>query len=71
LDHDTIRNLIHYEWGDAVFTMYLALDSQMEYTALHTGSEALRSTHLHLSEPTLDYLAILSDIGQVQLKNEC
>jgi phytoene dehydrogenase-like protein len=54
LEQNTIRNIKRYEWGDAVFTMYLALDHQMEYTA---GSEALRSTHLHLSEPTLDYLA--------------
>lgn len=54
LEQNTVRNLKRYEWGDAVFTMYLALDNQMEYTA---GSEALRSTHLHLSEPSLDYLA--------------
>lgn len=54
LDQNTSRNLKHYEWGDAIFTIYLALDSQMEYTA---GPEALKSTHLHMSEPSLDYFA--------------
>ncbi len=54
LDQNTIQNLKHYEWGDAIFTIYLALDSRMEYTA---GPEALKSTHLHMSEPSLDYFA--------------
>lgn len=54
LDQNTIQNLKHYEWGDTIFTIYLALDSQMEYTA---GPEALKSTHLHMSEPSLDYFA--------------
>lgn len=53
-DSCTIQSLKRYEWGDAILTMYLALDSQMEYIA---GSEALQSTHLHLSEPSLDYFA--------------
>ena len=53
-DSCTIQSLKRYEWGDAILTMYLALESQMEYIA---GSEALQSTHLHLSEPSLDYFA--------------
>jgi hypothetical protein len=32
--------------------MYLALDNRMEYLA---GPDALKSTHLHLSEASLDY----------------
>jgi phytoene dehydrogenase-like protein len=54
LDQYTIQNMKHYEWGDAILTIYLALDSQMEYVA---GSEALKSTYLHMSEPSLDYFA--------------
>jgi beta-carotene ketolase (CrtO type) len=53
-DSSTIQSLKRYEWGDAILTMYLALDSQMEY---NISSEALQSTHVHLSEPSLDYFA--------------
>jgi phytoene dehydrogenase-like protein len=53
-DSNTLQNIKHYEWGDAILTMYLALDSQMEYIA---GTEALKSTHLHFSEPSLDYFS--------------
>lgn len=52
LNQNSLKGIKHYEWGDAILTMYLALDSQMEYIA---GSEALKSTHLHSSEPSLDY----------------
>lgn len=44
LNQNSLKGIKHYEWGDAILTMYLALDSQMEYIA---GSEALKSTHLH------------------------
>ena len=41
--------------------MYLALDNRMEYLA---GPDALKSTHLHLSEASLDYFGkIFYDIG--------
>jgi hypothetical protein len=44
LNKNTLQSIKHYEWCDAIFTMYLALSSQMEYIA---GSEALKSTHQH------------------------
>jgi beta-carotene ketolase (CrtO type) len=56
-DSNTVHNLRRYEWGDAILTMYLALDSRMEYIG---GSEALQSTHLHLSEPSIDYFSKIS-----------
>jgi phytoene dehydrogenase-like protein len=54
-DSSTIQNLKRYEWGDAILTMYLALDSQMRYNI--SSSDALQSAHVHLSEPSLDYFA--------------
>jgi beta-carotene ketolase (CrtO type) len=54
-DSYTIQNLKRYEWGDAILTMYLALDSQMRYNI--SSSDALQSAHVHLSEPSLDYFA--------------
>ena len=43
-----------YEWGDAVFVMYVALDGPIHYKA---GDAALRSAHVHLTEPSLDFFA--------------
>jgi phytoene dehydrogenase-like protein len=54
-DSSTIQNLRRYEWGDAILTLYLALDSQMRYNI--SSSDALQSAHVHLSEPSLDYFA--------------
>jgi beta-carotene ketolase (CrtO type) len=53
-DTKVIQDIKRYEWGDAILTMYLALDNRMEYLA---GPDALKSTHLHLSEASLDYFA--------------
>ena len=43
-----------YEWGDAAFVIYLALDGLPEYKA---GPEALRSAYVHPAEPEMSYLA--------------
>jgi phytoene dehydrogenase-like protein len=43
-----------YEWGDAVFVMYVALDGPVSYQA---GPAARASAHVHLSEPSLDFFA--------------
>jgi hypothetical protein len=50
-DSKIIQDVKRYEWSDAILTMYLALDYRMEYLA---GPDALKSTHLHLSETSLD-----------------
>lgn len=51
---DIVRKIQHYEWGDAAFVIYLALDGLPEYKS---GLEALHSAYVHPSPPTLDYLA--------------
>jgi beta-carotene ketolase (CrtO type) len=51
-DSKIIQDVKRYEWSDVILTMYLALDNRMEYLA---GPDALKSTHLHLSEASLDY----------------
>jgi phytoene dehydrogenase-like protein len=43
-----------YEWGDSVFVMFVALDSPVNYKA---GPAARQSAHVHLTEPSLDFLA--------------
>jgi hypothetical protein len=52
LNSKIIQDVKRYEWGDVILTMYLALDDRMEYLA---GPNALKSTHLHLPETSLDY----------------
>jgi beta-carotene ketolase (CrtO type) len=51
---DIVRKIRHYEWGDAAFVIYLALDGLPEYKA---GPEALRSSYVHPARPSLGYLA--------------
>jgi phytoene dehydrogenase-like protein len=43
-----------YEWGDSIFVMFVALESPVHYKA---GSAARQSAHVHLTEPSLDFLA--------------
>ena len=42
------------EWGDAIIAIYLALDEPVHF---YTGKEVTKSAQIHLSEPSLDYLA--------------
>ena len=51
---DIVRKIRHFEWGDAAFVIYLALDGLPEYKA---GPEALRSSYVHPAQPDLSYLA--------------
>jgi beta-carotene ketolase (CrtO type) len=51
---DIVRKIRHFEWGDAAFVIYLALNGFPEYKA---GPEALRSAYVHPAPPTLSYLA--------------
>ncbi len=51
---DIVRKIRHFEWGDAAFVIYLALDGFPEYKA---GPEALRSPYVHPAPPNLGYLA--------------
>ena len=51
---DIVRKIRHFEWGDAAFVIYLALDGSPDYKA---GPEALRSAYVHPAAPTLSYLA--------------
>jgi phytoene dehydrogenase-like protein len=44
----------HYELGQSVMTVYLALDSPVDFTA---GAPAGESVYVHPSPPTLDYFA--------------
>jgi phytoene dehydrogenase-like protein len=43
-----------YEWGDSVFVIFVALESPVNYK---TGSAARQSAHVHLTEPSLDFLS--------------
>jgi phytoene dehydrogenase-like protein len=54
VDQDIIRKIRRYEWGDAAFVIYLALDGLPEYKA---GPEALKSAYVHPAQPELSYLA--------------
>ena len=51
---DIVRQMQRYEWGDAAFVIYLALDGLPEYKA---GPEALASAYVHPAQPELSYLA--------------
>jgi beta-carotene ketolase (CrtO type) len=51
---DIVGKIRRFEWGDAAFVIYLALDGLPEYKA---GPEALRSAYVHPAQPTLSYLA--------------
>ena len=51
---EIVRKIKQYEWGDAAFVMYLALDGLPDYQA---GAAALRSAYVHPAPPSLDYLA--------------
>ncbi|MGB7295827.1 MAG: NAD(P)/FAD-dependent oxidoreductase, partial [Candidatus Aminicenantales bacterium] len=51
---DLIQKIQRYEWGDAFFVVYLALDEPLVYRA---GDNAGRSAYVHPSPPTMDYLS--------------
>jgi beta-carotene ketolase (CrtO type) len=51
-----VDKLTHYEWGDAFFTLFVALDGPVHYSA---GPLAERSAQVHLSPVSLDSLARL------------
>ena len=51
---EIVRKMQQYEWGDSVFVMFVALDSPINY---NSGPAARRSAHVHLTEPSLDFLA--------------
>jgi beta-carotene ketolase (CrtO type) len=46
------RNIKRIEWGDAIFRLYLALNSQPEY---NSGNEKGKSAQTHISPPSLEY----------------
>ena len=52
---DEIRR---YEWGDSFFTVYVALDSPVEFGAVPEGS---RASYTHAAAPSLDDLAVMFD----------
>jgi phytoene dehydrogenase-like protein len=49
-----VDKMKHYEWGDSVFVMFVALDSPISYKA---GPAARQSAHVHLTEPSLEFFA--------------
>jgi beta-carotene ketolase (CrtO type) len=49
-----VRQMQRYEWGDAAFAVYLALDGLPDYKA---GPEALRSAYVHPAQQELSYLS--------------
>jgi beta-carotene ketolase (CrtO type) len=51
---DIVGKIQRFEWGDAAFVIYLALDGLPEYKA---GPEAVRSAYVHPGQPSLSYLA--------------
>jgi beta-carotene ketolase (CrtO type) len=51
---EIVEKMEQYEWGDSVFVMFVALDSPITYNA---GAAARQSAHVHLTEPSLDFLA--------------
>ncbi len=51
---DLIQRMQRYEWGDAYFVIYLALDGPLIYRA---GADADRSAYVHPTPPTMDYLS--------------
>src|SRR5262249_27532624 len=50
---EIVGKMKQYEWGDSVFVMFVALDSPINYKA---GPSARQSAHVHLTEPSLDFL---------------
>lgn len=56
LSGEIVSRMQQYEWGDSVFVMFVALDGPVEYRA---GEQARLSTHVHLTEPSLDFFARL------------
>jgi beta-carotene ketolase (CrtO type) len=53
---EVVQKIRHYEWGDAAFVIYLALDGPPEYQA---GPAALQSAYVH---PTSRSMAFFSRI---------
>lgn len=51
---EIVEKMEQYEWGDSVFVMFVALDGPIDYKA---GPAARQSAHVHLTEPSLDFLA--------------
>ncbi len=51
---DMIQRMKRYEWGDAFFVVYLALDGPLTYRA---GADAARSAYVHPTPPTMDYFS--------------
>src|SRR5215475_4040078 len=52
--NEIVAKMEQYEWGDSVFVIFVALDSPINYKA---GPGARQSAHVHLTEPSLDFLA--------------
>ena len=53
---EIVDKMKQYEWGDSIFVMFVALEAPINYKA---GPDARRSAHVHLTEPSLDFLAEL------------
>jgi phytoene dehydrogenase-like protein len=51
---EIVDKMNHYEWGDSVFVIFVALESPVNYKA---GPAAAQSAHVHLTEPSLDFFA--------------
>jgi len=51
---EIVAKMEQYEWGDSIFVMFVALDQPINYKA---GPAARQSAHVHLTEPSLDFLA--------------
>jgi phytoene dehydrogenase-like protein len=51
---EILAKMADYEWGDSVFVIFVALDAPVHYKA---GLAARHSAYVHLTEPSLDYLA--------------
>jgi beta-carotene ketolase (CrtO type) len=54
LEETVARRIKRMEWGDAIMAVYLALEGPVQYYA---AKEVIQSAQIHLSEPTIDYLA--------------
>jgi phytoene dehydrogenase-like protein len=51
---EIVDKMTLYEWGDSVFVMFVALESPVSYKA---GPAARQSAHVHLTEPSLDFIS--------------
>jgi len=49
---DLVRDIKHIEWGDAIYGIYMALNSAPSYKA---DKKVTKSAQLHLSPPGLEY----------------